>query len=275
VAEPSRSWRAQGLLPRIATIVVGAPLLIAIIVIGGDVLVAVVLLLAAQGAREFGGLAAGAGHPPSPVLIAGALLFPVLARAQRWDAAGAATVAIVIASAVMALSPSRRAGDPIVEAPAQAGEQGVEAVERADRVSQDAAADIVAGGEERDKGVGDWCDLLPHPAPLNLQQPCYGVGGDLHDVGRRLPILVEEKGADRFVHLAEQLAALAGLQHLHVRHQVSGVEWWQLEHRREVALHITGEKPAVGQMDPQRGLVQHGAGRGQVHDHLGQPPGDG
>ncbi|MGQ0551051.1 MAG: phosphatidate cytidylyltransferase [Armatimonadota bacterium] len=116
MAESSRTWRASSLLPRLATIVIGAPLLVAIIVIGGGLLLAFVLLLAAQGAREFGRLTAAVGHHPSPVLIVGALLFPVLAHAHRWDAAGTATVALVLASAALALSPSRRAGAPAAAA---------------------------------------------------------------------------------------------------------------------------------------------------------------
>ncbi|MGH2372638.1 MAG: phosphatidate cytidylyltransferase [bacterium] len=116
MTESARTWRAQALLPRVATILVGAPLLIAFIVTGGYILLAFVLLLAAQGSREFGRLAAAVGHSPSPVLIAGALLFPVLAHGRRWDAAGAVTIGIVIASASLALLPWRRAGAPAAAA---------------------------------------------------------------------------------------------------------------------------------------------------------------
>lgn len=110
--DASRSWRAQALVPRVATILIGAPVLIAAILIGGDLLSIVVLLLAALGAREFGWLAAAARFHPSPVLMAGALLLPAIAAVHRWDMAAGATVALVIASAAFALGPARRTGAP-------------------------------------------------------------------------------------------------------------------------------------------------------------------
>ncbi len=116
MSEASRSWRGQALVPRVATIAIGAPLLIAVIVIGGDVLVAAVLVLTLLGMREFQYLAAAAGHHPYPSLLTGALLYPLLAALGRWDAAGALTIGIVIASASLALLPWRRASAPAAAA---------------------------------------------------------------------------------------------------------------------------------------------------------------
>ncbi len=112
MAERSRRWRDRGVLPRIATIAVGAPALIATVWAGGGLLLAVVLLLTAVGAMEFQRLAVAAGYRPSPVLLTGALLFPVLAAINRWEASGGATVALVMAAAAFALAPTRRAGAP-------------------------------------------------------------------------------------------------------------------------------------------------------------------
>lgn len=114
MTESARTWRAQALLPRVATIVIGAPLLIAVIVIGGYILMAVVLLLTLQGGREFQRLAIAAGHHPWPNVWA--LLYPLLAGMGRWDAAGAVTVGIVMVSASLALLPGRRAGAPAAAA---------------------------------------------------------------------------------------------------------------------------------------------------------------
>lgn len=104
---------ARGIPPalvrRTATIALGAPLLIAAIWIGGRLLAAVVLVLTAAGAVEFWRLAAAAGLRPSPVLPAGAIAFPLLAASGRWEAAGAATAAIAVIAAALALVPERRA----------------------------------------------------------------------------------------------------------------------------------------------------------------------
>lgn len=107
-----RGWGAQALLPRVATILIGAPALIGILILGGGYLLAVVLLLVAIGAREFSRLAVAVGYHPSVVLIIGALLFPVLAGAHRWEAFPAATVAVVVAASAMGLTSARRTGAP-------------------------------------------------------------------------------------------------------------------------------------------------------------------
>lgn len=112
MAEPPRRWRERGLLPRIVTIAVGAPALIATVWIGEGLLLAVVLVLSAVGAMEFQRLAVAVGYRPSPVLLAGALVFPALAATNRWEASGAMMVALVMAAAAFALTPARRAGAP-------------------------------------------------------------------------------------------------------------------------------------------------------------------
>ncbi len=112
MAERPRGSADRSFLRRVATIVVGAPLLIAILWQGGYLLMAVVLALVALGAREFERLAVGLGYRPSPVLLAGALIFPVLAAWHRWDAVSVEVAAIVIAAAAFTLTPSRRAGAP-------------------------------------------------------------------------------------------------------------------------------------------------------------------
>ena len=120
MAEPPRAagpsprlhGRERGLLPRVATIAVGAPVLIAIVAAGELWLLVAVLALVAVGALEFQRLAAAVGYRPSPVLVAGALIFPPLAAFDRWDASGLATVAVVIFAATVSLTASRRAGAP-------------------------------------------------------------------------------------------------------------------------------------------------------------------
>jgi phosphatidate cytidylyltransferase len=107
-----RGWRSQSLLPRVATILIGAPVLIGILILGGGYLLAVVLLLVAIGAREFYRLAVAVGYHPSVVLIIGALIFPVLAGAHRWEAFPAATVAVVVAATALGLTSARRTGAP-------------------------------------------------------------------------------------------------------------------------------------------------------------------
>ena len=106
------AWGAQALLPRIATIVIGAPALIATLWLGGGYLFGVVLLLVAIGALEFQRLVVAAGYHPSPVLVMGALLFPLLAATDRWAWFPAVTVALVVAAAALGLAPDRRAGAP-------------------------------------------------------------------------------------------------------------------------------------------------------------------
>ncbi len=112
MSERPRGWRESGLLRRVATIVIGAPLLIAILWKGSYLLLAVVLVLVALGVREFDRLVTALGYRASPVLYAGALIFPILAGLSRWEASGPATVAIVLAAAAFTLTSSRRAGAP-------------------------------------------------------------------------------------------------------------------------------------------------------------------
>lgn len=105
-------WRAQSLLPRIATILIGAPILIATLWAGDGYLLAVVLVLAAVGALEFARLAALAGHHPSIVLTVGAVVFPLLAGLNRWTLFPAATAGLVVVAAAAALTADRRTGAP-------------------------------------------------------------------------------------------------------------------------------------------------------------------
>jgi phosphatidate cytidylyltransferase len=97
---------------RAATVAVGAPLLVLILWWGGGALLAVVLCLVALGAREFQRLASSLGYRTSPVLVGGALVFPALAAWHRWELAGPAVVAVVLASAASTLTATRRSGAP-------------------------------------------------------------------------------------------------------------------------------------------------------------------
>ncbi len=108
---PSRRGDAS-LVRRTATIVVGAPALIAILWRGGYLLMAVVCVLVALGVREFARLAAALGYRPSPVMVAGALAFPVLATLGYWEQTNLAIAAIVMAAAGWTLAPSHRTGSP-------------------------------------------------------------------------------------------------------------------------------------------------------------------
>jgi phosphatidate cytidylyltransferase len=103
---------APALLPRIATILVGAPILIATLWAGDGYLLAVILLLAAVGAFEFTRLAALAGYHPSIVLTAGAVVFPMLAGSNLWALFPTATAGLVVIAAAAALTADRRAGAP-------------------------------------------------------------------------------------------------------------------------------------------------------------------
>ncbi len=107
-AEPGGRKLAQ----RVATAVVGAPLLIAALWLGGWVLLAVVLLLCALGALEFGRLARAAGYRVPSVVLAGALLFPLWAAAGRWDEAWALAAGLVVAAALASLVSPQRAAAP-------------------------------------------------------------------------------------------------------------------------------------------------------------------
>jgi phosphatidate cytidylyltransferase len=97
---------------RIATVAGGAPLLVVVLWRGGWVLLLVVLILVALGAREFQRLALSLGYRTSPVLMGGAVVFPVLAAWHRWELLGPAVVAIVMASAGLTLTAARRPGAP-------------------------------------------------------------------------------------------------------------------------------------------------------------------
>jgi phosphatidate cytidylyltransferase len=96
----------------VATIVVGAPVLVGALWVGSGPLLLVVLALVAVGAVEFRRLAVMAGHHPSGVLVAGALIFPLLAATDRWAASGPAAVIVTIAAAAAALAATRRTGAP-------------------------------------------------------------------------------------------------------------------------------------------------------------------
>lgn len=97
---------------RVATAGVGAPVLIAAIWFGGWVLLAVVLLLSAVGAVEFRRLATLAGYHISAVVLAGTLLFPLLAAAGRWADAGVLAAGLTLAAAAAALISPHRASAP-------------------------------------------------------------------------------------------------------------------------------------------------------------------
>lgn len=97
---------------RVATAGVGAPVLIAAIWFGGWALLAVVLLLSAAGAVEFHRLATSAGYRVSVVVLAGTLLFPLLAAAGRWTDAGALAAGLVLAAAAASLVSPHRVAAP-------------------------------------------------------------------------------------------------------------------------------------------------------------------
>jgi len=110
------AWGAQALVPRIATILVGAPALIVALWLGDGYLLAAVLLLVSIGAIEFQRLTTAAGYHPSSVLVIGALLFPLLAATNRWVLFPAVTVAVVIVAAGLGLTSTRRPGAPAAAA---------------------------------------------------------------------------------------------------------------------------------------------------------------
>ncbi len=97
---------------RVATAGVGAPVLIAAIWFGGWPLLAVVLLLSAFGTIEFRSLATSAGYRTSVVVLAGTLLFPLLAAAGRWTEADTLAIGIVLAAAVASLVSQHGAAAP-------------------------------------------------------------------------------------------------------------------------------------------------------------------
>jgi phosphatidate cytidylyltransferase len=107
MAEAGR-WRRADLARRTLTIVVGAPLLVGCLWWGRWPLAAVVLGVTALAVHELWRLAAAANLRPSPAMAGGAVMLPMLAAAGRWDLAGPALVAVVIASALWALTGPRR-----------------------------------------------------------------------------------------------------------------------------------------------------------------------
>jgi phosphatidate cytidylyltransferase len=108
MSEPSR-WARAGLARRTLTIVVGAPLLIGILWLGRWPLAAVVLMLTVLAVRELWRLAVAADLHPSPALVAGAVILPLLAATGRWNLAWPAAMGVVALAAVLALPSSRRA----------------------------------------------------------------------------------------------------------------------------------------------------------------------
>lgn len=112
VPERTQVPRDRALARRVATACVGAPVLIAAIWFGGWALLAVVLLLSAVGAVEFRRLAASAGYRISVLVLAGTLLFPLLAAAGRWTDSGALAAGLVLASAAASLVSANRGAAP-------------------------------------------------------------------------------------------------------------------------------------------------------------------
>lgn len=103
-------WADRSFPMRVATVVVGGPLLVAAVWYGGCALTAVVVILSALGAAEYHRLTAKPGVGLSPVLVAGTLAFPALAALGRWEAAPVALVAGVVAAAVESLASLGRGG---------------------------------------------------------------------------------------------------------------------------------------------------------------------
>lgn len=112
VADRTQGLRDRKLLQRVATAGLGAPVLIAAIWYGGWALLAVVMILCTAGAIEFRRLADAAGFRTSAVVLAGTLLFPLLAAAGRWDHAGTLVVGITLAAAAASLASKHRTAAP-------------------------------------------------------------------------------------------------------------------------------------------------------------------
>ncbi len=110
MGRPAYGWADRSLPSRIATAVVGGPLLVAAVWYGGSVLASVVVLLSALGAVEYHRLTAQPGAALSPALVGGALAFPALAALGRWEAAPAVLAAGVAAAAVETLASAGRGG---------------------------------------------------------------------------------------------------------------------------------------------------------------------
>lgn len=111
MAEFPDRWTRTGFLPRAATVLVTAPLLIGALYLGRWPLALFILGLSVLGTMEFIRLAQGAGARPSWVAVAGAVALPALAAAGRWHAAAAAAVALVIVvvlAGLASLSSARR-----------------------------------------------------------------------------------------------------------------------------------------------------------------------
>jgi phosphatidate cytidylyltransferase len=89
-------------------VVVGGPLVLVLVWYGGIPLAVFVTVLAGVGAEEFRRLARGAGLPASPALGAGALAFPLIAAAGRWDAAWTVLLGVAALAAAFALTGARR-----------------------------------------------------------------------------------------------------------------------------------------------------------------------
>ncbi|MDR7421320.1 MAG: phosphatidate cytidylyltransferase [Armatimonadota bacterium] len=93
---------------RAAVVLLGGPIVLGAIWYGGIPLALLVVVLAVAGAEEFRRLARAAGLPTSPALGAGALAFPLLAAAGRWDAAWSALLAVAALAAGLAVAGAHR-----------------------------------------------------------------------------------------------------------------------------------------------------------------------
>jgi phosphatidate cytidylyltransferase len=104
----ARSLDLRALGRRTLTLAVGIPIAILLVRAGGGLLAAAVVALALGSALEYRRLARAAGHRPSMVVVAAAVVYPVLAAAGRWSWAWSVSMAFALAAALAALAEERR-----------------------------------------------------------------------------------------------------------------------------------------------------------------------
>jgi len=103
------AWPDRALPARVATIVLGAPLVLAAVWAGGGALLAVVLVLVGAALVEYARLAHAAGLRPAGAVLGGGVAFPLLAAWGLWAHAGTLVVALLVAAAATGVWPARRA----------------------------------------------------------------------------------------------------------------------------------------------------------------------
>jgi phosphatidate cytidylyltransferase len=107
-ASANRALGLHALGPRLVTLGIAVPLAILLVRAGGALLAAAVVALAVGAAFEYSSLVRAAGARPSLIVIAAAVVYPVLAAAGLWAWAWEALMAFVLVAAVGAMTPDRR-----------------------------------------------------------------------------------------------------------------------------------------------------------------------